>query len=292
MPDHQPRLLVTGASGQLGKLVLDRLLETVPATQIAAMVRDANAGDDLADLGVQVRVADYTRPETLGAALTGIKRMLLISSNAIGRRLSQHRNAIEAAKRAGVGLLAYTSVLHADTSPFGLADDHRQTEASLRVSGVPFVVLRNGWYTENYTAAIPAALARGALIGSAGEGRIASAARADYAAAAAAVLTTNEDWSGRVFELAGDDAYTLMELAAEITRQAGEQVVYRNMPEADYKAALLGAGLPEDLSALLADSDVGASKGALFDDGRQLSALIGRPTTPMAASVAEALGRR
>jgi len=292
MSQHQPRLLVTGASGQLGQLVIADLLATTPAAQIAATVRTAEAGARLTALGVEARIADYGRPETFDAALAGIDRVLLISSNALGQRAAQHGNVIAAAKRAGVGLLAYTSVLHADTSPLGLAGEHRDTEALLRASGVPFVLLRNGWYTENYTAAIPAALAHHALIGSAGEGRIASAARADYAAAAAAVLTTPENWSGRVFELAGDDAYTLPELAAELTKQSGEQVGYVNLPEADYRAALLGAGLPAEIAALLADSDVGASKGALFDDSRQLSALIGRPTTPLAASVAAALARR
>ncbi len=292
MSDHQPRLLVTAASGQLGRLVVERLLETVPAGRIVATVRTADAGSSLAALGVQVRVADYARPETLDAALAGIDRVLLISSNALGQRVAQHRNVIEAAKRAGVGLLAYTSVLHADTSLLGLAEEHRQTEALLRASGVPFALLRNGWYSENYTAAIPAALAHHALIGSAGEGRIASAARADYAAAAAAVLTAAEDLAGRVFELAGDESYTLSDLAAEITRQSGQQISYVNLPEAEYKAALLGAGLPEALAGLLADSDMGASKGALFEGGRQLSTLIGRSATPMAASVAEALARR
>lgn len=291
MPDRHPRLLVTAASGQLGRLVVARLLETVPAARIAATVRDGAAGDRLAALGVQVRVADYDRPETLGAALAGGDRVLLISSDALGHRVAQHRGVIEAAKRAGVGLLAYTSVLHADTSPLGLAEDHRRTEASLRASGVPFVVLRNGWYTENYTAALPAALTRGVLIGGAGDGRIASAARADYAAAAAAVLAADQDWNGRVLELAGDEAYTLPELAAEVARQSGRPFVYRDMPEADHKAALLGAGLPDAVAGLLADSDAGAAKGALFDDGRRLSGLIGRPTTPMAASVAQALAR-
>ena len=166
-----------------------------------------------------------------------------------------------------------------------------ETEDILRTSGVPFVLLRNGWYTENYMASVPAALAHNALLGSAGEGRIASAARADYAAAAAAVLATDKDWSGRVFELAGDHAYTLAELAPEVAQQSGQRVDYVNLPEAEYKAALLGAGLPDGLAALLADSDAGAARGALFDDGRQLSALIGRPTTPVAASVTAALAR-
>jgi len=289
MSHHAPRLLITGAGGQLGQLAVEQLLNLVPAAQVVATVRNADAGSRLTERGVEVRIADYDRPETLDAALAGIGRMLLVSSNALGQRVAQHRGVIEAAARANVGLLAYTSVLHADTSPLGLAQEHRETEAILRASGLPFVLLRNGWYTENYTASVPAALAHNALLGSAGDGKIASAARLDYAAAAAAVLATDENWSGRVFELAGDHAYTLAEFAREVAQQSGRRVEYANLPEADYKAALLKAGLPEGLAALIADSDAGAANGALFDDGRQLSALIGRPTTPMAASVAAAL---
>jgi NAD(P)H dehydrogenase (quinone) len=293
MSTQQPRLLVTAAGGQLGQLVIDRLLETVPATRIVATVRNAAAGERLAARGIEIRIADYARPETLDAAFAGIDRALLISSNLLGQsRVAQHRNVIEAAKRAGVGLLAYTSVLHADSSSLSVAVDHRETETLLQASGVPFVLLRNGWYTENYTAAVPAALAHHTLIGSAGTGRIASAARVDYAAAAAAVLTAADTGHNRIYELAGDTAYTLPELAAEIARQSGQGVDYRNLPEADYKAALLGAGLPEELAGLLSGSDTAASTGALFDESRQLSALIGRPTTPMAASVAEALAQR
>jgi len=289
MSNPQPRILVTGASGQLGRLVIDKLLETTPATQIAAIVRASKAAADLSARGVQVRVADYSKPATLDAALAGVDRLLLISSSEVGQRVPQHRNVIAAAKQAGVKLVAYTSVLHADASPLGLAEDHRQTEAALRASGISFVLLRNGWYTENYAASIPAALAHGALIGSAGEGRIASASRADYAAAAAAVLTANQDQGGRIYELAGDLPYTLSEFAAEVARQSGKPVVYKNLTEADFKAALVGAGLPEGFAAMLADSDAGASKGALFDDSHQLSKLIGRPTTPLATTVSAAL---
>jgi NAD(P)H dehydrogenase (quinone) len=289
MSNSQPRILVTGASGQLGRLVIDKLLETTPATQIAAIVRNGKAAANLSAREVVVRVAEYSKPETLDAALAGIDRLLLISSSEIGQRVTQHRNVIAAAKRAGVKLVAYTSVLRADASPLGLAEEHRQTEAALRASGIPSVLLRNGWYTENYAASIPAALAHGALLGSAGEGRIASASRADYAAAAAAVLTASENQAGRVYELAGDTVYTLSQFAAEVARQSGKAVVYKNLPEADFKAALTGAGLPEGLAALLADSDTGASKGALFDDGHQLSKLIGRPTTPWATTVSAAL---
>jgi NAD(P)H dehydrogenase (quinone) len=289
MPHHQPRILVTGASGQLGRLVIDQLLKTMSPSRIAATVRDAKAGADLSARGVQVFVADYTKPETLDAAFAGVDRLLLISSNAIGQRVSQHRNVIAAAKSAGVALLAYTSVLHADVSPLALAEEHRQTEAVLRASGIPFVLLRNGWYTENYAASIPAALERGVHLGCAGEGRIASASREDYAEAAAVVLTTSEDQAGRIYELAGDEAYSLSQFAAEIARQSGKAVSYKDLYEADFKAMLIGAGLPEGFAALLADSDSGASKGALFDDAHQLGMLIGRPTTPLAATVSAAL---
>ena len=286
------RFLVTGATGQLGALVIEHLLKIIPAGTIAGMVRDgeSEAAARLRALGIQVRTADYGRPDLLDRAFTGIERALFISSNAFEGRVAQHRNVVDAAKQAGVSL-AYTSVLHAETSSLGLAAEHRETEALVRASGIPFVILRNGWYTENYMAAIPAALAHNALIGCAGEGRIASAARADYAAAAAVVLSAPEIWNGRIYELAGDDAYTLAELAAEITRQSGQQVSYKNLSEADHKAALLGAGLPAPLANLLADSDTGAAKGTLFDDGRQLSALLGHPTQLMSASVAAALGK-
>lgn len=282
-------IVITGASGQLGRLVIARLLETVPASQIIAAVRDPKKVADLAAKGVQVRQADYSQPATLDGAFKDAKKVLLISSSEVGQRLVQHQAVIDAAKRQGVKLLGYTSVLHASDSKLGLAEEHRQTEAALARSGVPTVVLRNGWYHENYTAGVAHALANGAHFGSAGEGRISSASRADYAAAAAAVLTSNEDQGGKVYELAGDESYTLSGFAAEIARQSGKPVVYTDLPEADYKAALLQAGLPEFVAQLLADSDAAAAKGALFDDSRQLSQLIGRPTTPLASAIAEAL---
>lgn len=281
-------IVITGASGQLGRLVIQSLLTKVPASRIVAAVRNPEKASDLAALGVQVRRADYTDSASLDAAFQGAEKVLLISSSEVGQRLAQHRNAIDAAKRAGVALLAYTSLLHADTSPLGLAGEHVATEAWLKQSGVPFVLLRNGWYTENYLASIPPALQHGAFIGSAGEGRIASAARADYAEAAAIALTRPEQ-SGKVYELAGDDAYTLAGFAAELSRQSGKAIPYVDMPENEYKSALIGAGLPEPIAGLLADSDSGASRGGLFDDTRQLSALIGRPTTPLAVSMRAAL---
>lgn len=283
------RFLVTGASGQLGRLVIDGLLKTVPASQIGVLVRSEKAAAEFAARGLHVHNGDYSRPDSLKAAFAGVDRALLISSSEIGQRTAQHRNAIEAARQAGVKLLAYTSLLHADTSPLGLAEEHRQTEAALKASGVPHALLRNGWYSENYAASIPAALAHGALLGSADGGRIASAARADYAEAAVRVLTAAEPQAGRTYELAGDAAYTLAEFAAELSKQSGKAVAYRDLPQADYEAALVRAGLPGPFAALLADSDAGAAKGALFDDSHTLSQLIGRPTTPIAATISAAL---
>jgi len=283
------KILVTGASGQLGHLVVEALLKALPAAQIVAGARSTDRAADLAARGVEVRHLDYERPETLEAALAGIDRVLLISSSEIGRRAAQHQNVIAAAKKAGVNLLVYTSVLHADTSVLGLAGEHRQTEAALAASGLPHVVLRNGWYTENYAASIPTAVEHGAFLGSAGDGRIASAARLDYAEAAAVALAADEHQPGTVYELAGDDAYTLSELAAELSRQTGKSIVYKDMPEAAYRELLVGAGLPEPLAELLADSDAGAARGALFDNSHVLRDLIGRPTTPLSEVVRAAL---
>jgi len=278
-------IAITGATGQLGQLVIDKLKTKVPAGQIIALARNPEKGDSL---GVTVRKADYAKPETLESALAGVDTLLLISSSEIGQRATQHHNVIEAAKKAGVKWIVYTSLLHADTSPLNLAEEHRVTEAEMKASGVPFTLLRNGWYTENYTGSIAGALAGGAFIGSAGQGKIASAARADYAEAAVAVLTS-EGHAGKTYELAGDDAFTLADLAAEISRQTDRTIPYKNLPEADYAAALAGFGLPEGFAKAIAGWDVAASQGALYDNERQLSRLIGRPVTPLAISVAGAV---
>jgi NAD(P)H dehydrogenase (quinone) len=279
-------IVVTGATGQLGRLVIENLLRTQPASSIVALVRDPAKAADLLILGVQVRQADYTQPASLRTALAGADKLLLISSSELehGQRASHHRAVIDAAIHCEVKLIGYTSVIHANTSPLGLAAEHVQTEGMLKASAIPFVVLRNGWYTENYTISIPTALAHGALMGSAGEGRIASASRADYAAAAALAMTLPGQ-AGRVYELAGDTAYTLSEFAAEISRQSGKVVKYIDLPREEYKSVLVGFGLPEPVADLLSDSDNGASQGGLFDDKRQLSTLIGRPTTPMAVTI-------
>lgn len=282
-------IVVTGATGQLGQHVIRELLARgVPAAGIVAAVRNPAKAADLAARGIQVREADYARPKTLGPALAGATRVLLISSSEVGQRLVQHRAVIDAARAARVGQLVYTSLLRADTSPLGLAAEHRETEALITASGLPHVLLRNGWYTENYLASVPAARQHGAFIGSAGEGRIASATRADYATAAAVVLTQPVG-ANRVYELAGDSAYTLAELVAELNHQTGGRVQYQDLPQAAFAAALVGAGLPQGFADLLADSDAGAAKGALFDDRQQLSTLIGRPTTPLAEALKAAL---
>lgn len=281
-------IVITGASGQLGRLVIQNLLKELPAGEIVAAVRNPAKVQDLSALGIQVRRADYDRPETLVQAFQGADKLLLISSSEVGKRFPQHRAVIDAARQIGVKLLTYTSILHADASPMGLAAEHKETEAYLKISGLPYVLLRNGWYTENYAASIPGSLKFGVFIGSAGGGRIASAARADYAAAAAKVLLL-ENQTGKVYELAGDDSYTLTDLAAELSRQSGKTVSYQNLSEAAFKAALLGAGLPEPVATLLSESDIGASKDGLFDNSHTLSRLIGRHTTPLASSVREAL---
>ncbi len=281
-------IVVTGATGQLGQLVIKALLKKFPAANLVAAVRNVEKAKDIAALGVQVRQADYNQPSSWNVALQGADKVLLISSSEVGQRSKQHKVVIDAAKKAGVKLLAYTSVLRADTSPLGLAAEHKETEEYLRASGVPFALLRHGWYTENYTAGIPAALAHNAVFGCAGDGRISSATRADYAEAGAAVLTADNQ-AGKIYELAGDTSYTLTELATEISRQTGKSIGYVNLPEAEYKKALLGAGLPEFLAELLANSDTGVSKGGLFDESKQLSKLIGRPTTALADAVKAAL---
>ncbi len=284
-------IAITGATGQLGRLIIEDLLKKVPATQIIATARDTKKAADLAKLGVQIRQADYNDPTTLRTAFTGVDKLLLISSSEIGGRVPQHQAVIDAAKAAGVGLIAYTSILHADRSPLALATEHRATEAALKASGVPYVLLRNGWYVENYMASVPSALQFKAVFGSAGAGQISSASRGDYALAAAAVLTAEAPQAGRTYELAGSSAFTLAEFAAELARQTGSAIAYQDLPESDYKAALLGAGLPEPLAGLLAESDVGASKGALFGNESDLEKLIGRPATDLRQAVAQALAQ-
>lgn len=283
-------IAVTGATGHLGRLVVGQLLEKVPAAQLAVVVRDGAKAAEIAARGVAVRVANYDDPATLDAAFAGVDELLLISGSEVGKRIAQHQAAITAAKKAGVKLLAYTSLLRANSARMSLAVEHVATEKALAESGLPYVLLRNGWYTENYTENLGSALQHGAILGAAKDGRIAAAARADYAAAAVAVLTS-DGHAGKIYELAGDTAFTVAELAAEVAKQSGKPVVYNDLPAADYAATLQSFGLPAPVAQLLASADEGIARGELDVANGDLRRLIGRPTTPLATSVAEALAR-
>jgi NAD(P)H dehydrogenase (quinone) len=281
-------IAITGANGNLGQLVVRGLLERIPANQIVAAVRNPEKADSLRALGVEVREADYDRPETLAGAFRGAEKVLLISAVQPGERLRQHKAVIDAAKQAGAQLIAYTSLLRADSSSMIIADEHKATEEYLKSSGLPFVLLRNGWYLENHTGALAPALAHGAIIGSAGQGRFASASRADYAGAAVAVLT-QPGHANKTYELAGDHSFSVSEFAEEVSNQAGQTVVYNDLPRADYEAALLGLGLPKMIVDVVVDADVKSLKGELDSSSHDLSELLGRKTTTLSAAIKVAL---
>ncbi|MFB2120123.1 SDR family oxidoreductase [Parapedobacter sp. 2B3] len=276
---------ITGATGQLGRLVVEKLRQKVNAEDLVALVRSP---EKAADLGIEAREFDYAKSGALADALKDIDHLLLISGSEVGQRKVQHENVIKAAREAGVKWIVYTSLLHADTSSLSLAAEHVETEELLKASGIPHTILRNGWYTENYTASVRGALEAGAFIGSAGDGKISSAAREDYAEAAAVVLTS-EGHQGKAYELAGDVAYTLKDLAAEISGQTGKDIPYNNLSAEEYAGVLTSLGLPDGLAQAIAGWDIGASKDDLFDDGKVLSKLIGRPTTTLGDTVKKAL---
>ena len=276
---------ITGATGQLGRLVVDYAKKSTSPSNIVALVRDPEKAKDL---GVEVRAFDYNKPEALEAQLKGIDRLLLISGSEIGKRVQQHENVIKAAKAAGIKLLAYTSLLHTDSSPIFLASEHLPTEKILRASGITYAILRNGWYTENYTQSISQNITAGAVFGCAGQGKISAAARKDYAEAAAVVLT-GEGHEFKIYELAGDESFTLSDLAAEISKQTGKKIVYNNLSEAELVEVLKNAGLPEQMAGAFAAIDTHIANGALYDNSHQLSQLIGRKTTPLSAVVKEAI---
>ena len=271
--------------GQLGRLVVDYAKKSTSPSNIVALVRDPEKAKDL---GVEVRAFDYNKPEALEAQLKGIDRLLLISGSEIGKRVQQHENVIKAAKAAGIKLLAYTSLLHTDSSPIFLASEHLPTEKILRASGITYAILRNGWYTENYTQSISQNITAGAVFGCAGQGKISAAARKDYAEAAAVVLT-GEGHEFKIYELAGDESFTLSDLAAEISKQTGKKIVYNNLSEAELVEVLKNAGLPEQMAGAFASIDTHIANGALYDNSHQLSQLIGRKTTPLSAVVKEAI---
>ena len=275
------KIAITGATGQLGRVAVEKLKQKTVVGNLVALVRTP---EKAADLGIETRVFDYTQPETLATSLKGIDTLFLISGNEIGQREIQHKNVINAAKNAGVKNIVYTSLLNAATSSMALAPEHAATESALIASGINYTILRNGWYTENYAGAIAGAIQAGGFIGSAGDGKISSATREDFAEAAAVVLTTSGH-ENKIYELAGDEAYTLTDLAAEISKQTGKNIPYKNLAEAEYAGILVSFGLPEGFAKILADSDAKAAKGALYTEDKTLSKLIGRETTPLATEV-------
>ena len=276
---------VTGATGQLGQLVVEQLKKRIANEEIVALARNL---EKASGLGVEVREFDYTQPEIMVESLKGIDHLLLISGSEFGQRAAQHTNVINAAKKAGVQWIVYTSLLRADTTGINIAGEHIASEEALKASGIAYTILRHGWYSENYTMSIPGALKGGAFLGSAKDGKISSAPRADYAEAAAVVLS-DEGYKGKTFELAGDSSYTLSDLAREVSKQAGTSIPYKDIPEQEYANILKNIGLPEGFAYALASWDVNASKGDLFCDTNHLTEILGRPTTPIAESVKVAL---
>ncbi|MEV8568605.1 SDR family oxidoreductase [Streptomyces sp. NPDC051322] len=281
-------IVVTGATGALGRLVIDELLTKVPADQVTALVRNKEKAAELAARGVELRIADYDEPATLAGAFRAGDRVLLISASEVGRRIPQHTAVIEAAKAAGVAQLAYTGILGGPDADFQLAAEHKVTEQLILDSGLPHTFLRNGWYSENYTANLAPVLEHGAVVANAGEGRVASAARADYAAAAAAVLIS-DGHLGKAYELSGDTAWSFAEYAAEVAKATGKDITYTEVPGAVHQEILVGAGLPDAFAAILVDVDFAIGRGLLAGTSGDLAALIGRPTTPIAATIADAL---
>jgi NAD(P)H dehydrogenase (quinone) len=279
------KIAVTGATGQLGQLVVAQLKKRKENEEIVALARNL---EKASGLGIEVREFDYTQPEIMVESLKGIDHLLLISGSEFGQRAAQHTNVINAAKKAGVQWIVYTSLLRADTTGINIAGEHIASEEALKASGIAYTILRHGWYSENYTMSIPGALKGGAFLGSAKDGKISSAPRADYAEAAAIVLT-NESCKGKTFELAGDSSYTLSDLASEVSKQTGTSIPYKDIPEQEYANILINIGLPEGFAHALANWDVSASKGDLYCDTNDLTRILGRPTTPIAASVKVAL---
>ncbi|MFH8468819.1 SDR family oxidoreductase [Streptomyces sp. NPDC017991] len=280
-------IVVTGATGHLGRHVIEALLEKVPADQVVAVVRSKEKAADLAARGVRIAVADYNAPETFDSVFSAGDRVLLVSGNEFDKgRVAQHKVVLDAAKAAGVALFAYTSAPGALTA--ALADDHRGTEAAILESGVTYTLLRNGWYNENYTENLAPVLEHGAVVQAAGAGRISAASRADYAAAAVAVLT-GEGHENKTYELGGDTAFSFAEYAAAVSQASGKEIAYNSVPAETYKGILTGAGLPGPFAEILAGVDESIEKGELVVSTGDLSRLTGRPTTPIAESVAAAL---
>lgn len=282
------KIAITGATGQLGQLVIQALLKDVPASQIIALVRSEAKAASLKQQGVELRHFDYDAPETLAPALQGVDKLLLISANEIGRRTPQHKAVIEAAKQAGVPYIAYTSLLRADTSPLGLAQEHRETEALIQDSGLAYTFLRNNWYSDNYLATVQQIAESGVLYGASQDGKISSASREDYAEAAAKVLAS-AGHENKTYELAGSESFTKADLAQFIGQTAHKSVTYQNLSADDLRQGLTQAGLPTHLIDVIVDADVQTSKGAMYSDSKDLEQLIGRKTTSIQDAIKAAL---
>jgi NAD(P)H dehydrogenase (quinone) len=283
------KILVTGATGQLGGLIVGHLLRQLPRGSVVAGGRNAAKGQALVARGAEFRTVDYNQPATLDAALAGIERVVLVSGNEVGQRVPQHRAVIEAAARAGVKLLAYTSILRGPANPFLLAGEHRGTEEALAAGRVPYITLRNGWYTENYTGTAALAIQFGVIQSASGEGRFSTASRDDFAAGAAALIQRDDHRPGQAYELAGSSSFNKQEYAELLSRKSGRKVVVQALTEAQYAAALTQAGLPEAVAKIIADADAKAADGWLYDDSRTLERAIGRPTTPLEQTLDSAL---
>ncbi|HEX8377383.1 MAG TPA: SDR family oxidoreductase [Pedobacter sp.] len=275
------KIAVTGATGQLGQIVIEKLKEKIDPRNIFALVR---VPQKAADFKVEIREADYDKPHLLETALEGIDTLILISGSEIGKRAQQHLNIVAAAKKSGVKRIVYTSLLHADDTSLGIADEHVITEGLIKSSGIDYTILRNGWYTENYAASVRSGIESGSFYGSANDGKISAAPRQDYAEAIVAVATS-EGHQGQTYELAGDEAFTLTELAEELSRQINKPVSYINLHPEEYIKSLITLGVPEGVAQMLTGIDASISKGDLFDDSHQLSKLIGRPTRPLKSNI-------
>ena len=282
------KIAITGATGQLGNLVIEQLLQLTAAQNIVALVRNIDKAEHFKAQGIELREFDYDRPETLVPALSGIDKLLLISANEIGRRTPQHQAVIDAAKVAGVPYLAYTSLLRADTSPLGLAQEHRETEKLIQDSGITYTFLRNNWYSENYLAGVAHTIEIGTLFGAAQDGRISSASRIDYAEAAAKVLTSTGH-ENKTYELAGSESFSLSDLATFIGQAVNKDIIYQNLSAEEYTQGLTQAGLPAGLVDVIVDADIQTIQGAMYSDSKDLEQLIGHKTTSIQDAIKAAL---
>lgn len=282
-------ILVTGATGALGSKIVQSLLQKAPQAKVIAGARKQDKAAALVAKGAEFRLLDYDRPETVEAAMQGVTRVVLVSGTDVGRRVPQHKAVVDAAKRAGVKLLGYTSILRATESPLLLAQEHRGTEEVLAASGLPHILLRHGWYTENSTNTAPLAVQYGVVQSCAGEGRFSTATRQDYADGDATLILRDGHAPGQRYELAGSSSWSKGEYADLLSRKSGKPVKYQSMNQADFAAALMAVGLPEPIAKIVSDSDAGAASGWLQDDSRTLEKVIGRPTTPLEKVVDETL---